>query len=1258
MRSWILLGLSLCLMGLWVSVDGQGPYESRDAIFIDEATDMPLQGIGGLGTQGSPFRIQGYHIQGPETAITIIDQPTFYFLIENNMLQTDGGLPAIHVENVAGLTIRGNALIQSSNGAGIDIREQQNLLIEDNTIQGGLAGVKTNFLPPGAIIRGNNITSSDGAGVLLQGSDGQRVEDNLIHNSSIGVSLTLGAKDAVVTGNRIVDNDFGISIDEDSTDAHVYNNWFANALNAKVAASSTTWSISPTPGANVAGTDRLAGNYWSDYKGLDSNDDRIGDTSIPYKKGMASGDLYPIMAPYEPPIVELVASPQSGGRPVDAEFTVSVDGTATITSITWDYGDGTIETGDMHTEYLYDVEGDYLMQVTVTDSAGSTISREALMEIGPAIPPELSIDATPRIGGVPLVVDFTATVIDDGANTVTWDFGDGNSGEGEFITHTYTELGDYYPTATTVDASGLSDSETLHITVNDAPPDLQVVTTQLTTRGDALHVVEALAYDQGGPIEELTISDGSFESLGPVTTRVVPRLDSLLITARAYAGGQETTVNEELLAQNLAAPAMPGEGLAQFAISDGELPLDARVSLLPQTMHNASFIIDWGDGHVSEAEVADPEPINPPVPFGTMPMVTATASGVVFGGPWDGAIHAWHGDSHWSVEVQSHASWGIDENGYLLHVQQGAEDVFEFVDVQTGNVVQAWTLHDDAPANATVFEYQGAYYLIGGRFANGLWNQNILRLDGETVTEETLTDAVAAYPRVCPTSTGIIVQYSNKTAIHDYDGTSFSVSHSIITHDDGAGACHSSFYVEPRAGIITRDDGALFSDAPLPYTPSGQHGIWHGPTQSLWWFGEDVQYPATHVDHLYESTGVMRQSTRMLVDNGTATWMVPLQAEELNLQLENPHGLHILAAPGSGHAPLNTGFVAQFADQGVEGSTFSWDFGDGSMASEPYVSHRFYDPGTYHVRLVAITPDGLLNRAFTTVTVFDPSASFHAHIQYQETSDGIHHFSPRLTGATWHNIETIRWELEDGRTFTQRDLQLEFASSGTYNISLFARTDDGLTSRDRVSIAIEESPPDGLARILVTAARGQAPSQHEFRVDSDYQVETYLWDFGDGSFSNQANPTHRFLGPGVYEVTLHARSQEAFDEHNVPALVASKTVRVKSGGFIVGIPEPCSAPCHITLQAAIPDLSGTWTCLWSFKDGSEVPECNVRHEFIFTKQDVVNLDLYRDGVLYARDVKSVLITDDSKAAPGLGLTGVLLVLGYTTWRRHGATRHP
>jgi len=80
-------------------------------------------------------------------------------------------------------------------------------------------------------------------------------------------------------------------------------------------------------------------------------------------------------------------------------------------------------------------------------------------------------DASPSSGGVPLVVTFSGSNSSDdtGITSFLWDFKDGSTATTANPTHTYTSTGIFEAVLTVTDAEGLTSSDTVTITVNDAP---------------------------------------------------------------------------------------------------------------------------------------------------------------------------------------------------------------------------------------------------------------------------------------------------------------------------------------------------------------------------------------------------------------------------------------------------------------------------------------------------------------------------------------------------------------------------------------------------------------------------------------------------------------------------------------------------------------------------------------------------------------------------------------------------------------------
>ena len=72
--------------------------------------------------------------------------------------------------------------------------------------------------------------------------------------------------------------------------------------------------------------------------------------------------------------------------------------------------------------------------------------------------PTLTATDSPRVGQVPLTVQFTAPAVDDAGNAITswsWDFGDGTAGNTQNASHTYTRGGTFTPGLWVADAAGV-----------------------------------------------------------------------------------------------------------------------------------------------------------------------------------------------------------------------------------------------------------------------------------------------------------------------------------------------------------------------------------------------------------------------------------------------------------------------------------------------------------------------------------------------------------------------------------------------------------------------------------------------------------------------------------------------------------------------------------------------------------------------------------------------------------------------------------
>ncbi len=121
---------------------------------------------------------------------------------------------------------------------------------------------------------------------------------------------------------------------------------------------------------------------------------------------------------------------------------------------------------------------------------------------------------------------------------------------------------------------------------------------------------------------------------------------------------------------------------------------------------------------------------------------------------------------------------------------------------------------------------------------------------------------------------------------------------------------------------------------------------------------------------------------------------------------------------------------------------------------------------------------------------------------------------------------TYSWAFGDGSTSTSANPSHTYASSGTYSANL--TVSDGTNSATSANITItvtipgQNYPP--VAAASASVAGGVVPLSVNFSSagssDPEGSTLTYNWDFGDGSTSTAANPSHTYQSSGVFSAQL------------------------------------------------------------------------------------------------------------------------------------------
>ena len=194
------------------------------------------------------------------------------------------------------------------------VKKTLTLIGEDRNatvISGGDLGNVIHVVSPNVEIMNFTIQNSgddpDNCGILLFGSVHTTIRNNIIRNSNIGVHLRHGSNDTLlidnlilkntasairladnnnlnhIIGNTLMNNTVGVEIHASSHNTFYHNNFIQNKV----------YQVQILGGVSNRWDDGVEGNYWSDYEGLDTDGDGVGDTELP-----SWADYYPLIEPW------------------------------------------------------------------------------------------------------------------------------------------------------------------------------------------------------------------------------------------------------------------------------------------------------------------------------------------------------------------------------------------------------------------------------------------------------------------------------------------------------------------------------------------------------------------------------------------------------------------------------------------------------------------------------------------------------------------------------------------------------------------------------------------------------------------------------------------------------------------------------------------------------------------------------------------------------------------------------------------------
>ena len=238
-----------------------------------------------------------------------------------------------------------------------------------------------------------------------------------------------------------------------------------------------------------------------------------------------------------------------------------------------------------------------------------------------------------------------------------------------------------------------------------------------------------------------------------------------------------------------------------------------------------------------------------------------------------------------------------------------------------------------------------------------------------------------------------------------------------------------------------------------------------------------------------------------------------------------------------GRAPdMKPSFTATPAEQTLPASTISidnttnagpweyyWDFGDGSTSTlRDVVSHTYETFGVYTLTLTVSNHDCSETVSHTVrVNPIPPVLDF----EYFPPSGCAPHTVNFVNRSRYADPSTYVWQFGEGQGSSRAvDPAYTYHEPGIYSVTLSATNSLGETVSLTKELIIEvmENPVAQFAVYPTTPIN--VPGEIMYTDNRSRNATEYLWDFGDGSTSTEAEPQHLYNKEGVFTVTLIAKN--------------------------------------------------------------------------------------------------------------------------------------
>ena len=197
---------------------------------------------------------------------------------------------------------------------------------------------------------------------------------------------------------------------------------------------------------------------------------------------------------------------------------------------------------------------------------------------------------------------------------------------------------------------------------------------------------------------------------------------------------------------------------------------------------------------------------------------------------------------------------------------------------------------------------------------------------------------------------------------------------------------------------------------------------------------------------------------------------------------------------------------------------YTWNLGDQKPPVTGALSSYSFDlPGEYVITLTA--KGSQCENVIRKKVVINPGTPL---AQFEPDSSGCAPLVVKFRNYS-KNGSLYSWDFGNGSQSVDFEPSVIYYDAGTFPVTLKVYNQFGEMSVSQKIITVYPVPQ---AHFKPLPFKVKIPGQTVTFFNNSVNAAAYLWDFGDGNSSREAEPVHQYLESGLFDVTLYVTSSE------------------------------------------------------------------------------------------------------------------------------------